>query len=75
MYTGTFDPITVGHEHSVLSAIDAFKKVYVVIGENAGKSPFFGEEERVKLVSAAFNGKNVEVIKFSDFSLEIKLHI
>lgn len=70
VYAGTFDPITIGHEHSVLSAIGAFGKVYVVVGENAGKTPFFSEEERVKLVSAAFCGTNVEVIKFSDFKNE-----
>ena len=70
VYAGTFDPITVGHERSVLSAIDAFGKTYVVVGENADKTPFFSEEERVKLVRAAFSGKNVEVIKFSDFQSE-----
>lgn len=70
VYAGTFDPITVGHEQSVRSAIKAFGKVYVVVGENAGKKPYFCEEERVKLVSAALVESNAEVIKFSDFNGE-----
>lgn len=70
VYAGTFDPITVGHEQSVLSAIKSFGKAYVVIGENAKKEPTFSEEERAELVSAAFIGKNAEVIKFSDFKDE-----
>lgn len=70
VFAGTFDPITVGHERSVLSAIESFEKAYVVIGENAGKTPFFTEEERVKLVKAAFLGKNAEIVKYSDFKSE-----
>ena len=70
VYAGTFDPITVGHERSVLSAIKAFGKAYVVVGENAEKQPFFSEEERAELVAAAFTGENAEVIKFSDFKNE-----
>ncbi|MBQ6727636.1 MAG: 16S rRNA (guanine(966)-N(2))-methyltransferase RsmD [Clostridia bacterium] len=70
VYAGTFDPITVGHERSVLAAIKAFGKAYVVVGENAEKQPFFSEEERAELISAAFMGENAEVIKFSDFKDE-----
>ncbi len=70
VYAGMFDPITVGHERSVLSAIQAFGKAYVVVGENAEKQPFFSEKERAELVSAAFTDKNAEVIKFSDFKNE-----
>ena len=67
VYAGTFDPITIGHEKSVLSALKSFGKVYVVVGENPKKIPFFTIEERLKLVRAAFSGKNIEILKFSDF--------
>ncbi len=70
VYAGTFDPITVGHESSVLAALNAFNKVFVVIGENAKKEPTFSEEERVALVKATFKDKNAETLKFSDFSGE-----
>ncbi|MBO4251324.1 MAG: 16S rRNA (guanine(966)-N(2))-methyltransferase RsmD [Clostridia bacterium] len=70
VYAGSFDPITVGHERSVLAAIDAFGKAFVVVGENAGKTPFFTEGERTDMVKAALNGANAEVLRFSDFNGE-----
>lgn len=70
VYAGTFDPVTVGHEQSVLSALSAFNKVILVVGENAKKEPVFSEEERTELVKAAFQGKNVEVVRYSDFAGE-----
>lgn len=70
VYAGTFDPVTIGHEDSVLAALKAFNKVFAVIGENAKKEPMFSEAQRVALVAATFKDKNVEVIKFSDFSGE-----
>lgn len=70
VYAGTFDPVTVGHYLSVKETVKAFKKVFVVVGENAKKTPFFTETERAELVSAAFTDLNVTVLKFSDFNSE-----
>ena len=70
VYAGTFDPITAGHFNSVLSAIESFGKVYIVVGKNSGKTPFFSEEERVLMVKAAFRGINAEIVKYSDFASE-----
>ena len=70
VYAGTFDPVTIGHENSILSALDSFGKVFVAIGENAKKTPYFSEDERCSLLKAAFTDKNVEIIKFSDFNSE-----
>lgn len=70
VYAGTFDPVTKGHYDSVSETIKAFGKVFIVVGENAKKTPFFTENERVEMVKAAFTGKNAEVIKFSDFKSE-----
>ena len=72
VYAGTFDPVTIGHYDSVSEAIKAFGKVFVVVGENVKKAPFFNESERVEMVKAAFCGKGaeVEVLKFSDFGSE-----
>lgn len=67
VYAGTFDPITIGHENSVLSALDIFGKLYLVIGENPKKTPYLTMEERFELVKATFIGKNVEILKYSDF--------
>ena len=70
VYAGTFDPITIGHEDSVLTALKSFGKLYLVLGENAKKTPYFTEEERFALIKATFEGKNVNIIKFSDFTNE-----
>lgn len=70
VYAGTFDPVTVGHESSVLDALNAFGKVFLVVGENPKKEPLFTEEERAFLVKAAFSGKDVETVRFSDFAGE-----
>lgn len=70
VYAGTFDPVTKGHYDSVSLAIKAFKKVFIVVGENAKKTPFFTEIERVKLLKAAFCGTDTQVIRFSDFKSE-----
>lgn len=72
VYAGTFDPVTIGHYDSVSEAIKLFGKVFVVVGENPKKAPFFTESERVEMLQAAFCDKavKVEVLKFSDFKDE-----
>ena len=68
VYAGTFDPVTTGHYRSVADAIQAFGKVFVVVGENEKKEPYFTESERVETVEAAFKDLNTETLKFSDFN-------
>ena len=70
VYAGSFDPITVGHERSILSATEAFGKVFAVVGENACKTSFFTEDERVEMLKAALKNINAEVLRFSDFKGE-----
>ena len=70
VYAGTFDPVTEGHYRSVSDATTAFGKVLVVVGKNAGKTPFFTESQRAELVKAAFSDLNAEVVAFSDFKSE-----
>ena len=70
VYAGTFDPITIGHLRSLSDTVKAFKKAFVVVGENAKKTPTFTEEERAELASIALGGANAEVVKFSDFKSE-----
>ena len=70
VYAGTFDPVTIGHENSILCALNSFGKVFVAIGENAKKTPYFSEDERFSFLKAAFIDKNVEIIRFSDFKSE-----
>ena len=70
VYAGTFDPITKGHESSIKQAIGAFGRVFVTVGKNPDKTPFFSEEERFLMLSAAMKESGATVIRFSDFKDE-----
>ena len=50
VYTGMFDPITVGHLDVIERAAGIFRRVVVGVGTNADKRPMFSVEERVALV-------------------------
>lgn len=52
IYPGTFDPITYGHLDILQRACRLFDKVIVAVAENAGKNPFFTQQERLQLVEA-----------------------
>ena len=62
VYTGSFDPITLGHLNLIKRASRVFDKVIVCIMYNQAKKPLFTVEERlrqVRVVTARF--PNVEV--------------
>lgn len=66
-YSGTFDPITLGHSDIIGRAAAMFPKLIVAVGANIAKSPRFDLNERValiELVVADMKLKNVSVIGF-----------
>jgi len=70
VYTGSFDPITLGHLNIIERASTLVDRLVVGIGTNAGKNPLFTPDERlaqVKEVTARF--ENVEVRKFSGLAV------
>ena len=52
VYTGSFDPITLGHLHIIERAARLFDELVVGIGINADKKSLFEPEQRVELVQA-----------------------
>jgi pantetheine-phosphate adenylyltransferase len=52
VYTGTFDPITLGHLDVIQRAAALFPKLVIGVGSNPEKSSLFTAEERVALVEA-----------------------
>lgn len=50
LVTGSFDPITKGHEDIIRRACEAFDEVYVVAFVNAEKKGFFPKEKRLELL-------------------------
>lgn len=68
VYPGTFDPITNGHMSLIERACSLFDEVIVAVALNAGKSPFFDFEERIRLVEKSIRPRayspQVKVVGF-----------
>lgn len=71
VYTGSFDPITLGHLNVIERAADLVDKLFVGVGINVGKEPMFTVDERVDLVRKAIKHlKNVEVLSFDGLAVQ-----
>ena len=65
VYTGSFDPITLGHLNVIERSSRLVDRLIVGIGLHAGKEPMFTPEERVELVRRTTRKfPNVEVRTF-----------
>ena len=70
VYTGSFDPVTLGHVDVIERASRIFDFVVVGVGINPDKHPLFSLEERVDLVQASVRHlPNVRVERFSGLSV------
>lgn len=70
VYTGSFDPVTLGHLDVVERASRIFAAVVVGVGINPDKQPLFSLEERVGLVEASVSHlRNVRVALFSGLAV------
>jgi pantetheine-phosphate adenylyltransferase len=71
VYTGSFDPITLGHLNVIERASSLVDTLIVGIGINADKAALFSPEERQELVSQATSHvKNVVVRTFAGLAVE-----
>ena len=80
IYTGSFDPITLGHLNMIKRASRVFDKLIVCLMYNKDKKPLFTMEERlrqVRLVTRRF--PNVEVdtsdLLVADYAREVGAHV
>jgi pantetheine-phosphate adenylyltransferase len=70
VYTGSFDPITLGHLDVIERASRIFDALIVGVGINPDKQPMFSLEERVRLVEQSLGHlENVRVELFSGLSV------
>lgn len=70
VYTGSFDPITLGHLNVIERASELVDKLIVGIGVNVGKDPMFTTDERLDLVQRVTRRfENVEVRKFAGLAV------
>jgi pantetheine-phosphate adenylyltransferase len=71
VFTGSFDPITLGHEDVIRRASQLFDRVVVGVGVANGKNPLFGVEERVELLRHVCRDlPQVEICSFSGLAVE-----
>lgn len=70
VYTGSFDPITLGHLNVVERGSRLFERLIVGVGVNIEKQPLFSPQERVDLVRRTTQHLgNVEALAFSGLAV------
>jgi pantetheine-phosphate adenylyltransferase len=71
VYTGSFDPVTLGHLHIIERAAKLYERLIVGIGINSGKEPLFDPTERAGLLKRV-TGRwaNVEIELFDGLAVD-----
>ena len=65
VYSGTFDPLTLGHEDVVRRAAQMFDRVVIAVARAVPKNTFFDLEQRLALAQAALaDCPNVQALPF-----------
>ena len=80
VYTGSFDPVTLGHLHIIERASPLFDELVIGIGINADKRSLFEPDQRIELVTRVTGHlPNVRVAVFTglavDFVKSIKARV
>ncbi len=70
LYSGSFDPVTLGHVDVLAQSLDLADRVVVAIGVHPAKKPLFSFEERVEMIAETVaalgvDPARVEVVAFS----------
>jgi pantetheine-phosphate adenylyltransferase len=50
VYTGSFDPVTLGHLHIIERSAQLYSELVIGVGVNSAKSSLFSTEERIELL-------------------------
>lgn len=71
LFTGSFDPFTIGHKSIVDRGLQIFDKVIVAIGTNNTKKSWMPLEKRVEAIGSLYAGNTaVEVVTFDSLAVE-----
>ncbi len=72
VYTGSFDPITLGHMNVIERASRLVDTLVVGIGINVEKEPWFSPQHRVELVTRATAGiPNLDIRTFDGLAVTL----
>jgi pantetheine-phosphate adenylyltransferase len=75
-YSGSFDPVTLGHTDVIRRAAAIVDELVIGIGVNPGKTPMFVDAERVKMLEdevkpiAKETGTPVAIVTFSGLAVD-----
>lgn len=76
VYTGSFDPVTLGHLNVVQRASTLFDELVIGVGINSEKKSLFTPEQRVELLETVVgNLPNVRVETFSGLAVSFVKHL
>ena len=71
VYTGSFDPVTLGHLDIIRRAMTFVDRLVIGVGANSSKAPLFTQAERVATVQReTADIKGVEVRPFSGLAVD-----
>lgn len=72
IYSGTFDPITIGHLDIIERATNIFEEVIISVAKSELKHTMFSHEKRVDFVKAATSHlENVKVVGFDTLLVDL----
>jgi len=75
LYSGSFDPVTIGHTDVIRRAAHVVDTLVIGVGINPGKAPMFTEAERVAMLQlevdaiAAVTGTRILVTTFTGLAI------
>ena len=75
-YSGTFDPVTLGHTDVIARACRLVDTLIIGIGVHPEKSPLFTAPERIQMLTAETKpiakaaGTSIEIVTFDDLVVE-----
>lgn len=72
VFSGTFDPPTMGHKKIIEKCLALFDKVVVAVMVNTDKKPLLSEAERKYLLEKMFAGENrIQVVIFEGAAVDL----
>lgn len=72
LYTGSFDPITLGHTDVIERSTQLFDKIYIGVGTNTSKKYLYNKEQRVQMLEEIYKKNDrVEVVAFDGLTVDL----
>ena len=72
IFSGSFDPITLGHYDIIKRALPLFDEIVIAIGVNAEKKYMFSLEDRKRFIEESFKDEpKVKVITYSGLTIDL----